>query len=121
MHRRMRFAALAAAAVLGGSNSAQAQVTSAAAARFLEQASWGPTAATVAQVQQLGLSAYIDQQFLEAVSPISDVPPDANGRAPVGPVQQQFFVNAASGTDQLRQRVAFALSEIWVVSALKLN
>jgi uncharacterized protein (DUF1800 family) len=121
MHRLTRFAALAAAAALGGSASAQAQITSAAAARFLEQASWGPTAATVAQVQQLGFSAYIDQQFLAAMSPISDVPPDANGRQPVGPVQQQFFVNAATGADQLRQRVAFALSEIWVVSALKLN
>jgi uncharacterized protein (DUF1800 family) len=32
------------------------------------------------------------------------------------PVQRAFFQNAVTGQDQLRQRVAFALSEIWVVS-----
>ena len=31
-------------------------------------------------------------------------------------LQNQFFVNALTGADQLRQRVAFALSEIYVVS-----
>ncbi|MCC7498668.1 MAG: DUF1800 domain-containing protein, partial [Bryobacterales bacterium] len=43
------------------------------------------------------------------------------GRAPLITMQQQFFANALSGGDQLRQRVAFALSQIWVVSGLKLN
>jgi uncharacterized protein (DUF1800 family) len=55
------------------------------------------------------------------VSPIPDVPPNTNGREPVAPVQQNFFLNAAHGSDQLRQRVAFALSQIWVVSAVKLG
>jgi uncharacterized protein (DUF1800 family) len=120
MSHRRRFATLFAAALLA-CGIAQAQVTPSAAARFLEQASWGPTPATIAQVQQMGFSAYIDSQFLAPMSPIPDVPPDSNGREPVGPVQQQFFVNASTGEDQLRQRVAFALSQIWVVSALKLN
>jgi len=33
------------------------------------------------------------------------------------PVQRAFFANAVTGQDQLRQRVAFALSQMWVVSA----
>src|SRR6202050_425299 len=33
------------------------------------------------------------------------------------PVQSAFFANAVTGQDQLRQRVAFALSQIWIVSA----
>ena len=35
----------------------------------------------------------------------------------LAPVQAAFFQNAVTGQDQLRQRVAFALSQIWVVSA----
>ena len=34
-----------------------------AAARFLEQASWGPTPAAVAEVQRLGIEGWIDQQL----------------------------------------------------------
>jgi len=66
-------------------------------------------------------SAWIDEQFGTPASPISDVPPNANGTEPMGPVQQEFFYNAVNGADQLRQRVAFALGEIWVVSAVKLT
>jgi uncharacterized protein (DUF1800 family) len=36
-------------------------------------------------------------------------------------VQRQFFVNGLNAKDQLRQRVAFALSQIFVVSALKVD
>jgi uncharacterized protein (DUF1800 family) len=121
MFDRKRFVTLPAAVVLACGAGAQAQITQAAAARFLEQASWGATPTTIAQVQQMGFSGYIDDQFLAPMSPIPDVPPGPNGREPVGPVQQQFFLNASTGADQLRQRVAFALSQIWVVSAVKLN
>ncbi len=96
-------------------------ITSAAAARLLEQSSWGPTATTIARVQQIGFDAYLDEQFAAQPSSMPDVPANANGVQPVGPVQQQFFLNAATGSDQLRQRVAFALSEIFVVSAVKLT
>jgi uncharacterized protein (DUF1800 family) len=34
----------------------------------------------------------------------------------IHPVQAAFFQNTVTGQDQLRQRVAFALSQIWVVS-----
>jgi uncharacterized protein (DUF1800 family)/sugar lactone lactonase YvrE len=91
------------------------QVSAQVAARFLEQSSWGPTPATIAQVQQIGLQAYLQQQFN---APVSTYPTPATG-AGLTSVQQQFFVNAMQGQDQLRQRVSFALSEIMVVSAVK--
>jgi len=36
-------------------------------------------------------------------------------------VQQQFFFNAVNNIDQLRQRMAFALNEIWVVGENKVS
>ena len=39
-----------------------------------------------------------------------------NANRNLAPVQSTFFANAITGRDQLRQRVAFVLSEIWVVS-----
>ncbi|MGD0499637.1 MAG: DUF1800 family protein [Bryobacteraceae bacterium] len=108
--------------LLGCAAAAAAQsVSTAAATRFLQQASWGPTAASVANVQEVGYSTWLNEQFLIAPSDIPDVAPNSSGKEPMGPVQQQFFFNAVNGADQLRQRVAFALSEIWVVSAVKLT
>jgi uncharacterized protein (DUF1800 family) len=121
MSNRLRFVTVLAACVCLRTGSAHSLVTPAAAARFLGQARFGPTAATATQVQQMGISGWIDSQFGAPITPIPDVPPDANGREPVAPVQQQFFVNTLTGSDQLRQRVALALSEIWVVSAVKLT
>ncbi|MCC7499995.1 MAG: hypothetical protein IT160_20615, partial [Bryobacterales bacterium] len=90
-----------------------------AAHRFLEQASWGPDAVSIAHVQSVGFATYINEQLSVAPTPIPAVPPNSKGRAPLITMQQQFFANALSGGDQLRQRVAFALSQIWVVSGLK--
>lgn len=87
-----------------------------AAVRFLEQASWGPTAQTIARVQQVGFQQYLQEQFAAPVSQIFDAPSDS---ATVPAVQANFFYNAMNGADQLRQRVAFALSEIWVISGKK--
>lgn len=106
----VRIFAVATLALLCGSISAQAQTVSAqVAARFLEQASWGPTPATISQVQASGLQTYLQQQF---AVPASTYPATTNFAS----IQQQFFVNALQGQDQLRQRVSFALSQIFVVS-----
>ena len=40
----------------------------------------------------------------------------SDGNTNLAPVQAAFFQNAVNGPDQLRQRVAFTLSQIWVVS-----
>lgn len=100
------------------------KATEMAAARFLEQASWGPTANSIADVQALGISGWIDAQIaLDKTqwSVIPDYSTDAKGNTSLRPTQDGFFVNAVNGKDQLRQRVAFALGQIWVVSGVKLR
>src|SRR4051794_3113643 len=89
--------------------------------RFLQQASWGPTPDSAARLQNIGIDAWINEQFATSPSDIPDIPPDDKGRHPIAPMQQMFLFNAVNGPDQLRQRVAWALGQIWVVSGLKLN
>jgi uncharacterized protein (DUF1800 family) len=91
----------------------QGKVSAMVAARFLEQASWGPTPTTISQVQKAGLQTFLQQQFAAPVSTYTG--PGSGGLASV---QEQFFVNAMNGQDQLRQRVSFALSEIMVISSV---
>jgi|SRR5579871_1053524 len=91
-----------------------------AAARFLDQATWGPTPASIAQLQQMGIDNWLNGQFALNTSDLPDQPivgADGKPNRNMAPVQAAFFRNAVNGQDQLRQRVAFALSEIWVVSA----
>lgn len=94
-----------------------------AAARFLEQAAYGPNAASIGEVQAAGFSAWIDAQIaLDKTkwSLIPDPSVDAKGNTSLVPAQDAFFANAQAGEDQLRQRVAFALGQMWVVSRVKL-
>ena len=92
-------------------------VSDVAAARFLEQASWGPTISSVALVKDLGFSAYLDQQF---AAPASSWPDLATNDG-IDVMQNRFWVNAMTGQDQLRQRVAFALGEVMVISNKKVD
>jgi uncharacterized protein (DUF1800 family) len=87
--------------------------TVSAAVRFLEQSTFGPTPALVTQVQQMGFPEFLTSQF--ALSG-STYPDPASTVTSLLPTQQVFFTNALSNPDQLRQRVALALSEIWVTS-----
>ncbi len=86
--------------------------------RFLEQTTFGPTPALVAQVQQSGLQPFLTNQFAMPVSPYAD---PASTETSLGPLQQRFFVQALTGQDQLRQRVAFALSQIFVIAGDKIT
>jgi len=89
-----------------------AQVSAAAARRFLEQAAFGPTSADAASVQALGFQGWINQQYaMPQVSNYNALLSSSQGGMP-----QQFLVNAVGNPDQLRQRVAFALSQIFVTS-----
>jgi uncharacterized protein (DUF1800 family) len=99
--------------VAGGST-----ITSAAAVRFLEQSTFGPTPELVNQVQQLGFDRFLRNQLAAPASTYPNPLPTDMG---VGKVQTQFFLNAVNDNDQLRQRVAFVLNEIWVVSQNKVN
>lgn len=111
--------------------------------RFLEQMSWGAKGdrTDFNRVRQIGMEAYLAEQFNQPVANSakgSNYPDlafpldDANQGCPAGPdqatcqrdnyslypIQRTFFTNALSRPDQLRQRVAFALHQITVVSGL---
>lgn len=96
----------------------RAVVSESAARRFLEQAAWGPDAYSVGRVRSLGFDRWIDEQFEE---PVSVYPDPALINLSNAPVQARFFSNAVHGRDQLRQRTAFALHKIWVVSGVDIS
>ena len=97
--------------------SAPPPLPAATAARFLEQSTFGPTPELMASVQTSGLQAFLDNQFAAPVS-LYDEPAVKSSLAPV---QARFVVNALNDQDQLRLRVAFALSEMFVISGDKIN
>jgi uncharacterized protein (DUF1800 family) len=112
------------------------------AARLLDQATFGVMAGDVAHVQSVGVAAYITEQLADPPSQYSGYvytphtapvgckgdgssPPDASSicaRTQYTPfqVQRDFFAHALNNPDQLRQRVAFALSQIMVVSSVEI-
>ncbi len=121
--------------------------TDADTVRFLEQASWGPTRAEVERVKAMGFMAYLNEQFnLPPANPSKgsnypDLPFPLNDQATacptsspgdpnynqavcnrdnfsLYPIQRTYFSNSLYGPDQVRQRVAFALHQILVVSGL---
>ena len=100
--------------VLGGSPI----VSQSAAVRFLDQSTYGPTPELVTQIRQTGFDLFLQGQFAAAVSTYpAPLATDTN----LTKVQNQFFLNGVNDADQLRQRLAFALNEIWVVGENKVN
>jgi uncharacterized protein (DUF1800 family) len=96
--------------------------SAAAAARILDQTSFGPTAAGIQNVQNIGMSAYLAQQFAQpttllATIPITPLPAVClAANTAYTCAESEWWQTAITGNDQLRQRVAFALSEMFVVS-----
>ena len=84
-------------------------------ARFLEQTSFGPTPATLSEVQQKGLTTFLNDQFAMPETPIF-VPPTNS----MGELTQWTLYNYTTAPDQLRQRVAYSLGQIIVTSSNKL-
>ena len=110
------------AAVAGKSQRALDTPTEADSIRFLEQSSFGPKLShttgtpppgTVEHVMAVGLSAALDEQLSNQLQSSRF---DGGSDSPA--LDSQFFVAATTGQDQLRLRVAFALSQIMVVSEL---
>jgi uncharacterized protein (DUF1800 family) len=107
------------------------------AVRLAAQATFGPTAAVVRDIEQRGAAAWIDAQLQAPPSDLGSYPVVAdnlNAVCPMGSAnicyrdnftpflsEAAFFRNAISGQDQLRQRVAFALSQILVVSGAEVR
>jgi uncharacterized protein (DUF1800 family) len=119
MRFRFSLAAVALLASQGFAQTASSVTTQRAAARFLDQATWGPTPSSVAQLEATTISDWLSAQFALNTSDLPDQPilnSAGNSNNALAPVQAAFFQNAVTGQDQLRQRVAFALSQIFVVS-----
>jgi uncharacterized protein (DUF1800 family) len=93
-------------------------VSAAAAARFLEQSTFGPTPELISQVQKTGFDPLLEGQL---AAPVSTYPSPLSTDTDLTKVQNQFWINALNDSDQLRQRVAFALNEVWVVSENKVS
>jgi len=96
--------------------------TATAAARLLDQSSFGPTPTTIQQVQTLGIAAFLQQQFATPTTPLAAIPTNPlpavclSANNPYVCAESEWWTTAITGPDQLRQRVAFALSEMFVVS-----
>ncbi|MET0519532.1 MAG: DUF1800 domain-containing protein [Burkholderiaceae bacterium] len=96
-------------------------VTDAGAARFLAQAGFGATSASIADVKARGYAAWLDTQFSQGGSSSHYDWMLAKGDPTAilynyGPVDASLWRKAFSSPDVLRQRVVLALSEIFVVS-----
>jgi uncharacterized protein (DUF1800 family) len=110
-----------------GGDTPPVPVTSTAAARILDQGTFGPTTSSIQHVQQVGFNIFLNEQFNTPATLVADIPNP-------NPVQCNQFTTAQrncaqsawlqialTGNDQLRQRVAYALSEIWVTSTLEID
>jgi endo-chitodextinase len=90
-------------------------------ARLLLQATFGPTAADVTRVRQLGVNGWLDEQFAMPLTYshlkyMRDVQTITGMEAQEQHAYEAIWQNYLFGADQLRARVAFALSEIVVIS-----
>ena len=95
------------------------------AARFLTQATFGPTDADIDRVMAIGYSAWIDEQLARPAAShrasweaANATIKAANASSSAGQDQvfESFWRQAVSGEDQLRQRWAYALSQVFVIS-----
>jgi uncharacterized protein (DUF1800 family) len=87
----------------------------AASRRLLEQAAFGPTPEEATHVQEIGIRGWIEEQFNSPqTSSYADITSSQGG------MPTRFLTNAVNSPDQLRQRVAFSLSQIFVTSFEKI-
>ena len=113
------------------------------ASRFLEQATFGPSPTELSKVMSLGIVDYLEDQFAKPKTgyvgfrrysyvaaddcrTLVDAPTSpsslcARDNYSLFEVQRQFFANAMNGEDQLRQRMAFALSQLFVISGTEIK
>ncbi len=108
--------------------------------RFLEQATFGPTDALDQRIRRIGLRVWLNEQFnaqyptagnpyplpelrssLQTLGCSIYLPPEEKRICDrdyytMYPLQNWFFKEALYGDAQVRHRVAWALSQIWVIS-----
>ncbi|MEM9810565.1 MAG: DUF1800 family protein, partial [Pseudomonadota bacterium] len=107
-------------AILSGWSAATAETLSREeAARFLIQASFGPTPEAIDEVQALGTTGWLEDQMARPdlpLIPLLRTSRENGGSKDRARYSDYFWSTALHGEDQLRTRMAFALSEIVVVS-----
>jgi uncharacterized protein (DUF1800 family) len=104
------------------------------AARLAKQASFGPTPDMVARIKSIGATAWVDEQLAASSSSYADLTTEvrrdscasgdticARAHFSRTPVAMRFYANAVAGSDQLRQRTAFALGQMIVASEAEVN
>jgi uncharacterized protein (DUF1800 family) len=95
-----------------------------AAARLLDQATFGPTLTDIQHVERVGLTGYLNEQFNTApttLALIAATPPTPCATNLVPCLQSEWWQATLTAPDQLRQRVAFALAEMFVISTNSVN
>ncbi len=105
-------------------NQGQTALSVSDAGRFLRRATFGPSYADLKSVQDLGIERWLAGQFtaprLDSHAAFIERggPPRRTRQNPKERFSffETFWYQAALGEDQLRQRMAFALSQIFVVS-----
>ena len=91
------------------------------AARLLTQATWGPTWTEINALAGSTADGWVTQQFAQPlVTHVSWLDAKALlGTISTSDTYESFWTQALTGPDQLRQRVAYALSQIMVISDQK--
>ncbi|MCB1606573.1 MAG: DUF1800 domain-containing protein [Xanthomonadales bacterium] len=98
---------------------AEGPYSDAEAARFLTQATFGPTLSEIRRLRDIGYNAWLAEQL---AAPSTEHLPYLQAQQAQGlevyqnSRQEAWWDRAITADDQLRQRVAFALSEILVIS-----
>lgn len=130
-------ASIATGGLGGTSPAAPGDFTRETAARLAKQGSFGPTLELIDHIHALGgAEAWLNEQLALSSSSYADMatkPVPSNfcstltgtdltncnrDNFTATPMQMRFYANAIGKDDQLRQRVAFALSQIVVASAV---
>lgn len=96
-------------------------ITDAEAARFLNQATFGASRESIAEVKSGGYHNWILKQYGLAETSHREYLETArlNGISIYQNIRSEAWADiSTTGIDQLRQRMAFALSQIWVISDL---
>jgi uncharacterized protein (DUF1800 family) len=92
------------------------------ASRFLSQATFGPTVAEITRLSEMGTDAWLSEQFRKpqqlhfVYMNAAQNTLAAGQRLSEDQFFESFWQQAITGDDQLRQRVTFALSQIFVIS-----
>jgi uncharacterized protein (DUF1800 family) len=95
-----------------------APVSETAAARLLDQTTFGATTSLIQHVQSEGVTAWLTEQYGTPQNFLPVIPavlPGYTGSSG-SMAESEWWQLAITGDDQLRQRVAFALSQLFVIS-----